>query len=75
MCRRTSRCSAELVQKTRALGISILASFASPSTLALKLAQSYKMTLVHIPKQDLPNVYFPRPQNAQQQLANEPIND
>ncbi|MCU4675992.1 formate dehydrogenase accessory sulfurtransferase FdhD [Catenovulum sp. 2E275] len=53
----TSRCSAELIQKAVCIGIPTLISLASPSQLAVKLAQQYRLNLVHIPRQDQPIVY------------------
>jgi len=50
----TSRCSVELVQKTVLARIPNLLSLASPSTLAVKLAQQSKLNLIHIPKHDAP---------------------
>lgn len=53
----TSRCSTELVQKAVRVGLSRLIHLASPSTLAVKLAQYYGLTLIHLPKQDAPRVF------------------
>lgn len=53
----TSRCSAELVQKTIVAGISTLVCFASPSTLAIELARKANLKLVHLPKNDAPIYY------------------
>lgn len=53
----SSRCSTELVQKAVRVGLSRLIHLASPSTLAVKLAQHYGLTLIHLPKQDAPRVY------------------
>lgn len=53
----TSRCSTELVQKAVRVGLSRLIHLASPSTLAVKLAQHYGLTLIHLPKQDAPRVF------------------
>lgn len=50
----TSRCSAELVQKTIIAGVRHLITLASPSTLAVKIAQKHNLHLFHIPKQDAP---------------------
>lgn len=59
----TSRCGAELVQKTIRLGIKTLISFASPSNLALQLANQANVTLIHVPKKDAPFVYSPPANN------------
>ncbi|TYL49411.1 formate dehydrogenase accessory sulfurtransferase FdhD [Marinomonas sp. IMCC 4694] len=53
----TSRCSTELIQKAVRVGLSRLIHLASPSTLAVKLAQHYGLTLIHLPKQDAPRVF------------------
>lgn len=53
----TSRCSTELVQKAVRVGLSRLVHLASPSTLAVKLAKHYGLTLIHLPKQDAPRVF------------------
>ncbi|MFC3120669.1 formate dehydrogenase accessory sulfurtransferase FdhD [Agaribacter flavus] len=53
----TSRCGAELVHKIARFGTSVLISFASPSDLALKLAKTYNITLIHVPKTDEPRIY------------------
>ncbi|QUX95242.1 formate dehydrogenase family accessory protein FdhD [Marinomonas sp. CT5] len=53
----SSRCSTELVQKAVRVGLSRLIHLASPSTLAVKLAQHYGLTLIHLPKQDEPRVF------------------
>lgn len=55
----TSRCGTELVQKVLKMGIKTLISFASPSDLALQLANKANITLIHIPKKDAPIVYPP----------------
>lgn len=53
----SSRCSTELVQKAVRVGLSRLIHLASPSTLAVKLAQHYGLTLIHLPKHDAPRVF------------------
>jgi len=53
----TSRCSTELVQKAVRVGLSRLIHLASPSTLAVKLAKHYRLTLIHLPKQDAPRLF------------------
>ena len=53
----TSRCSTEQVQKAVRVGLSRLVHLASPSTLAVKLAKHYGLTLIHLPKQDAPRVF------------------
>lgn len=53
----SSRCSTELVQKAVRVGLSRLIHLASPSTLAVKLAQHYGLTLIHLPKQDAPRIF------------------
>ncbi|MBR7889172.1 formate dehydrogenase accessory sulfurtransferase FdhD [Marinomonas sp. A79] len=53
----SSRCSTELVQKAVRVGLSRLIHLASPSTLAVKLARHYGLTLIHLPKQDAPRVF------------------
>lgn len=50
----TSRCSVELVQKAIRAKVGHLISLASPSTLAVRMASSYNLQLVHIPKSDAP---------------------
>lgn len=53
----TSRCSVELVQKAIIAKIATLISFASPSTLAVKMALAHNLQLIHIPKTDIPILY------------------
>jgi FdhD protein len=55
----SSRCSTELVQKAVRVGLSHLTHLASPSTLAVKLARHYGLTLIHLPKQDAPRIFAP----------------
>ena len=55
----SSRCSTELVQKAVRVGLSRLVHLASPSTLAVKLARYYGLTLIHLPKKDAPRVFAP----------------
>ena len=55
----SSRCSTELVQKAVRVGLSQLTHLASPSTLAVKLAKHYGLTLIHLPKQDAPRICAP----------------
>lgn len=53
----SSRCSTELVQKAVRVGLSRLIHLASPSTLAVKLARHYGLTLIHLPKHDAPRIF------------------
>lgn len=53
----SSRCSTELVQKAVRVGLSHLVHLASPSTLAVKLAHHYGLTLIHLPKKDAPRIF------------------
>ena len=53
----SSRCSTELVQKAVRVGLSHLTHLASPSALAVKLAQHYGLTLIHLPKHDAPRIF------------------
>lgn len=53
----TSRCSVELVHKTVIAQIGTLISLASPSSLAVKIAKSANLNLVHIPKYDQPEFF------------------
>ncbi|REG86687.1 formate dehydrogenase accessory sulfurtransferase FdhD [Marinomonas pollencensis] len=53
----SSRCSTELIQKAVRSGLSCLIHLASPSTLAVKLARQYGLTLIHLPKQDAPRIF------------------
>jgi len=55
----SSRCSTELVQKAVRVGLSHLVHLASPSTLAVKLAHHYGLTLIHLPKKDAPRIFAP----------------
>ncbi|ETX11092.1 formate dehydrogenase accessory protein FdhD [Marinomonas ushuaiensis DSM 15871] len=55
----SSRCSTELVQKAVRVGLSHLVHLASPSTLAVKLARYYGLTLIHLPKKDAPRIFAP----------------
>ncbi|MER2492771.1 formate dehydrogenase accessory sulfurtransferase FdhD [Catenovulum sediminis] len=48
----SSRCSAELIQKAIVFGANNLISLASPSQLAVKLAQRHNLNLIHLPKYD-----------------------
>lgn len=57
----TSRCSAELIQKAVKIAVPTLISLASPSTLAIRLAEQYKLNLIHIPKRD-DLIYYPAKQ-------------
>ncbi|MDT0596152.1 formate dehydrogenase accessory sulfurtransferase FdhD [Glaciecola petra] len=66
----TSRCGAELVQKILRIGIKTLISFASPSDLALQLANTANITLIHVPKKDAPIVYSPPFINQNDSLEN-----
>ncbi len=53
----TSRCGAELVHKVVRYGVATLISLASPSALALEMANQYGVRLIHIPKTDQPRIY------------------
>jgi len=53
----TSRCSVELVHKAIVTQIGTLISFASPSTLAVALARTHNVQLIHVPKSDKPVLY------------------
>jgi FdhD protein len=53
----SSRCSTELIQKAVRVGLSHLSHLASPSTLAVKLAKYYGLTLIHLPKKDAPRIF------------------
>ncbi|MGJ8646344.1 MAG: formate dehydrogenase accessory sulfurtransferase FdhD [Marinomonas colpomeniae] len=53
----SSRCSTELIQKAVRVGLSHLTHLASPSTLAVKLAKHYGLTLIHLPKKDAPRIF------------------
>ena len=64
----SSRCSTELVQKAVRVGLSRLIHLASPSTLAVKLAQHYGLALIHLPKQDAPRLFA---SSAQQKGTND----
>ncbi|MCV2403330.1 formate dehydrogenase accessory sulfurtransferase FdhD [Marinomonas sp. C2222] len=55
----SSRCSTELVQKAVRAGLSYLTHLASPSTLAIKLAQHYRLALIHLPKADNARIFSP----------------
>lgn len=48
----TSRCSFELVQKTAAVGIPLLATISAPTALALELARNAKLTLGALSRRD-----------------------
>ena len=52
----SSRCSVEMVQKTVAAGIPILAAVASPTALAVQLAQQWGLTLITSLRMDSFNV-------------------
>lgn len=58
----SSRCSTELIQKAVRSGLSCLIHLASPSTLAVKLARQYGLTLIHLPKKDAPRMFAPSSQ-------------
>ena len=53
----SSRCSTELIQKAVRVGLSHLTHLASPSTLAVRLAKHYGLTLIHLPKKDAPRIF------------------
>ncbi|WP_395455705.1 formate dehydrogenase accessory sulfurtransferase FdhD [Azospirillum melinis] len=48
----TSRCSFELVQKTAAVGIPLLATISAPTALALELARNANLTLGALSRRD-----------------------
>ena len=52
----SSRCSVEMVQKTVAIGVPVLAAVASPTSLAVKLADQWGLTLVTSLRPDSFNV-------------------
>jgi FdhD protein len=53
----TSRCGAELVQKTVCMGVSNLVSLASPSTLAVEMASAHHLNLIQLRKRDAPIIF------------------
>ena len=53
----SSRCSSELVQKAVRAGLSNLTHLASPSTMAVKLANHYGLRLIHLPKREAPRLF------------------
>lgn len=53
----TSRCSLELVQKAVTARLPILVTLSSPTSLSVKWAKRYGLTLIHLPKRDAPRVY------------------
>lgn len=53
----TSRCGSELIHKAVQFGAAHLISLASPSQLAVRLAQKYHLNLIHVPRFDAP-VYY-----------------
>ncbi|KZN14649.1 formate dehydrogenase accessory sulfurtransferase FdhD [Marinomonas sp. TW1] len=55
----SSRCSTELIQKAVRAGLSNLIHLASPSHLAVKLANQYGLTLIHLSKQNAPRFFAP----------------
>ncbi len=55
----SSRCSTELIQKAVRAGLSRLIHLASPSTLAVSLAQHANLTLIHLPRKDSPRIFTP----------------
>lgn len=55
----SSRCSTELIQKAVRAGLSHLIHLASPSHLAVKLANQYGLTLIHLTKQNEPRFFAP----------------
>ncbi|TYK67202.1 formate dehydrogenase accessory sulfurtransferase FdhD [Colwellia echini] len=55
----TSRCSSELIQKTLRFGATTLMSLASPSQLAVNLASTHNLNLIHLPRHKLPIYYMP----------------
>ncbi|WP_323955482.1 formate dehydrogenase accessory sulfurtransferase FdhD [Aeromonas caviae] len=60
----TSRCGSELIHKAVQFGAAHLISLASPSQLAVRLAQKYNLTLIHVPRSDAPVCYAsPRAQD------------
>ncbi len=65
----TSRCSAELIQKVVNIGVKTLISLASPSQLAVKMANQYGLTLIHIPRQQAPVYFLPTKDKSNLNLA------
>lgn len=53
----TSRCGSELIHKAVQFGAAHLISLASPSQLAVRLALTYHLNLIHVPRFDAP-VYY-----------------
>ncbi|BFM49056.1 formate dehydrogenase accessory sulfurtransferase FdhD [Marinomonas sp. THO17] len=53
----SSRCSTELILKAVKAKLSNLIHLASPSQLAVNLAQEYGLTLIHLPKHDAPRFF------------------
>jgi FdhD protein len=53
----TSRASFEMVQKSAAVGISLLAAFSAPTAFAVRLAQKSGLTLVAFARPDRHVVY------------------
>jgi len=48
----TSRCSFEMAQKAISAGIPVLAAVSAPTHLAIKLAESYDLTLMALARSD-----------------------
>ena len=53
----TSRCSLELVQKAVRAKLPVLVTLSAPTSLSVKWANRYGVTLIHVPKHDPPRAY------------------
>ncbi|WP_461535016.1 formate dehydrogenase accessory sulfurtransferase FdhD [Spongorhabdus nitratireducens] len=53
----TSRCSIELVQKAVRTGVGTLATFSSPTRLAIMTARQYRLNLIQLPRNNAPCIY------------------
>ena len=56
----TSRCSLELVQKAIRAKLPLLVTLSAPTTLSVKWANRYGVSLIHVPKYDPPRAYSPQ---------------
>tara|TARA_B100000287_G_scaffold429027_1_gene481523 strand:- start:186 stop:1133 length:948 start_codon:yes stop_codon:yes gene_type:complete len=59
----SSRCSTELVIKAARSGLPDLIHLSSPSTLAVRLAQRYRIRVTHLPRKDSARVYALQAEN------------
>ncbi|MAD44766.1 MAG: formate dehydrogenase family accessory protein FdhD [Oceanospirillaceae bacterium] len=64
----SSRCSTELVIKAARSGLPNLIHLSSPSTLAVKLAEQYRIRIIHLPRKDAARIYA-RPEQANASLS------